>query len=415
VFDMSVVNQAYVYISARTSDNAYVLGDANDYYEYKVALPTSIIGGNNNPHVTFTKITSPTSPTSGLVVNSGTVFSSKAKVVGYYVCSFVTNAPVGNDFIDPEYLTESNVETFFSQHVSNGHGITISDQNPVINGIYYDTTDMPSQYQVGHITTDITIHKAFNSLDMPGGEHPMVNITDETDWTFTTVIVAVDTATRYGLGISEPYYIKKEALIDYFHIDLPTTYGTFSVVFETNPTALRNTTSFEPFVFNSPSATYIANSHVSTGHVPLTINATRLLTWDHGNWSTNANHSLSSPVPPLNKWSRYGISKTFAYFPNGASNININVSTLQIPSLTKFTIGNRAYKHTQSQGNWIGEIRNVAIFNTSIDFTTLPTDLSTITTSTYPSLVAFFSGSGGDLTSTVGGTTITGTVGTSTL
>lgn len=188
----STVDAAHVYVVG--SDQAIPANVRNFGAKFD-GQTYEIVAADDNPHVTMGEVTDPDSPTSGLLVKSGTVFSSKASIAGYYVFSFATSAPTGNAFVEPEYLTEANVGTFVDTKLKGGvaQGYTITGSK---NEVWYDATNVPPRYQVGYIQTDLQIQRAFDTLNATS----MVDVTNASGWLFTPVILAVDTAARYGLG-----------------------------------------------------------------------------------------------------------------------------------------------------------------------------------------------------------------------
>jgi hypothetical protein len=415
VFDMSVVNQAYVYISARTSDNAYVLGDANDYYEYKVALPTSILDGNNNPRVTISEVTAPTSTTSGIVVNNGTLFSGFTNVEKYYTISFVTATDNGSASVSPELLTYANVTAFVSTYLEGNSTITIgyTDLDSIANVVYYSDTTVP-RYKVESITANVTLNGAFNTLtptspsDFSGD---IVSVTDTSEWTFTTVIVAVDTAMRYGLGVFTPLdAIPKDNLGDYFAIPIDAGLTTlmnannqWTVVYEVNPTTVPSNNIFDVMSINETNIAYVGNE-TSTHNYNINGLGSAFM------WSPAARSfttTYTSTSVPVDQWSRFGGTR-------GSRQMLFHteeVRTLTNPFNNGFTaafggvetgkyISIGSGKVALQAGHWTGSIRNIALFNTDLDLSLLPTDLRTLNQTSHPSLVAFFDGSSN--TSTIG-------------
>lgn len=198
----STVDAAHVYVVGSDQANS---ADVRNFGAKFDGQTYEIVAADDNPHVTMGEVTDPDSLTSGLIVHSGTVFSSKESIAGYYVFSFVTDAPTGNDFVEPKYLTEANVGTFFKDVVLASGEPPTSDRTYHTgifgaggkNTVWYDATNVPPRYQVGYIQTDRQIQRAFNALNATS----MVDVTNASGWSFTPVILAVDTAARYGLSV----------------------------------------------------------------------------------------------------------------------------------------------------------------------------------------------------------------------
>lgn len=190
----SAVNAGHVYVVGSNQINSADVANQGALFDSQTY---EILAANDNPHVYRLGLTGPTS--SDLTVNSGTVFSSKANISGYFVFAFVTNAPIGSNFVDYEYLDQGNVTTFVTTHLnslSTGYTTNMFGASASQNVVYYDTTNVPRRYNVGYITPDRIIHRAFNSLSTT----TTVNITNTTGWIFTPFIVAVDTTLPPNYG-----------------------------------------------------------------------------------------------------------------------------------------------------------------------------------------------------------------------
>jgi hypothetical protein len=151
-FDMNKVNQAYVYLSAREGPNAYTLGDANEYYEYKVSysntVPRAQLNGFSNIDIDGTQ---------SITIEDATVFGSTAPIDKYYSFAFLQNddGTVGSASNES---TDDLVNTFI-ESIS-----FVNDFDSLVSGgaIYFNDTDVPKN--TVRTITNATTSKAFNSL-----------------------------------------------------------------------------------------------------------------------------------------------------------------------------------------------------------------------------------------------------------
>nr|QOI90373.1 hypothetical protein HWQ62_00236 [Pyramimonas orientalis virus] len=382
-YGMNAVNQAYVYLSARAGSNAYAIGDANEYYEYKV----SIAGNINNPHSTITTVTQPTSTTSGLIVNSGTLFSNKAAIAGYYVFAFVTGVPGAEPVVDLDDLTEANVVAFFNTYISPlflSTGYTVETASKKY--IYYSTSGLPAQYEVGSLTADLTIHQAFNTLSGTS----KVDITNVANWFFVPVLVVVDNSMRYGFSFAKTRFIEIPTFNDMYKIPITTSISDWSIVFEVYVEEYDS-------VSQPPSTMDI----LALGTVQDNSSASSSRLYTKGgaggaHWYSGFQFVLGPPTtsivtnPELNTWTKYGLTKSQTVMLNN-----------EISSISRRIAADGGNPGAMSQlltigygygggTKWRGQIRNIAIFNTSIDLNTLPSNLSTLNTTAFPSLQTYF-------------------------
>jgi hypothetical protein len=189
------VNTANVYLYATDGVNV-----EHDDIDLHVIDPIDL---SNKPHVHVSETTSPTSPTSGIIVNNGTVYSGIADIQKYYTVAFVTSADDAGDVVDPADLTLDNIAAFVTGYLGSmvdGYNGDLYSSG-VSNTVYYkgDTPPAVTQYTVESLS-NITLNGAFRTLNPTGIAGDIATITDASGWTFSPYIIAVDTAARYGLG-----------------------------------------------------------------------------------------------------------------------------------------------------------------------------------------------------------------------
>ena len=163
-YDMNMVNQSYVYLSARASSNAFVIGDANEYYEYKVSYSNTVPRVQSNG---FSNIE--IGGTQTITIEDATIFGSTAPIDKYYSFAFLQNedGTVGsasnelNDAMVETLINSSTFTTDFNTLVSNGV-------------VFLDDTDV-AKNTVKSINNGV-VTNAFNDITyVDGNSYDVIN------------------------------------------------------------------------------------------------------------------------------------------------------------------------------------------------------------------------------------------------
>jgi hypothetical protein len=179
-------------------------------YEWEI-YGSDNITGVLVPYVKYDTIVQPTSPESGLTISDATVFSSVANIDKYYAFNLVTGVPVtpGTDsFVNPTTLTDEDIITFTQTYLENQANISSVGWSsyPATGGggelSVYSGSNI-QQYAVEQVP-NMTFTHAFNTLT-PTDSSSLSSITNVAEWAFSSYMVAVDTAMRYGLRADNGY------------------------------------------------------------------------------------------------------------------------------------------------------------------------------------------------------------------
>jgi hypothetical protein len=179
-------------------------------YEWEI-YGSDNITGVLVPYVKYDTIVQPTSPESGLTISDATVFSSVANIDKYYAFNLVTGVPVtpGTDsFVNPTTLTDEDIITFTQTYLENQANISSVGWSsyPATGGgelSVYSGSNI-QQYAIEQVP-NMTFTHAFNTLT-PTDSSSLSSITNVAEWAFSSYMVAVDTAQRYGLRAENSVY-----------------------------------------------------------------------------------------------------------------------------------------------------------------------------------------------------------------
>jgi hypothetical protein len=333
-----------------------------------------------------------------LTLVSGSVFSSITSITKYYVVAFVTSASSGS-VVDTATIDETTIATFITSLgtlSTTGYKTLFGATG---NNIYYNE-DGVAQYEVETIA-NITVVSAFRTLTPTATDgSEMVDITTTTGFSFSTCVIAVDNTGSVGMHITLPPTINKSILTDYFAIPIDTslaslmnTNNQWSVVYELKVDSIENAPSFDILSVNDNLQPYPPNYDTHVFGIP---SSSKPFLWTPA--KRQAQVAIANTVP-LNEWVRFGLNKNMYIMIHGDRVERLvhvyyppyNQPFSSISANTSILIGNGNVSH--SSGHWTGNIRNIALFNTNLDFSTdLPVALSTINQTSHPSLVTFFNG-----------------------
>ena len=353
VYDISAVNYANVYLYG--SDGVNLKHDALDFVE--------IPAGDSLPHV---NITSVSEVTGNQLTVSGTVFSSVANITSVKAAVF-----------DPNFdLADADQAALASFVNTNGTDIGL-------------TSDV---YAVGTFT-DFAFNTAFNSSDLTADTTE--GLVDGSS--YQVAVIATD-GTNVGIDKTVPPTIYKNILTDYFEIPIDTTLASlmnensqWSVVFELKLESIESSNTFDILSVNDNLS---GNNDPHLFGISPAFTGTQPWVWTPA--ARQAHAPVSTDVlPPLNEWVRFGLTKGMKIIThNGVQTLSheppFATAFSSITAGTSILIGHGPLSATN--GHWTGYIRNIALFNTTIDFASLPEDLIAINQTTHPSLVTFFIG-----------------------
>jgi hypothetical protein len=166
--------------------------------------PSSIIGlyeweiwGGNRPYVTISDVAEIVENDLTLIL--GSVFSSVANIIKYYVVAFVTSAPSGS-VVDTATIDETTIATFITSWGSlTGTGYkTLFGATG--NNMYYNE-DGVAKYEVENIT-NITIMSAFRTLTPTATDgSEIVDITTTSGYSFIPYVIVVDAFGNIGINL----------------------------------------------------------------------------------------------------------------------------------------------------------------------------------------------------------------------
>jgi hypothetical protein len=372
-------------------NNIILIGRGTTVYKYEGT--TTILPPELNPFVTITEVANIAE--NDLTLVSGSVFSSVASITKYYVVAFVTSAPSGS-VVDTATIDETTIATFVtSLGVLAGTGYKTLFGATGGNNVYYNE-DGVAQYEVENIA-NITIASAFRTLTPTATDgSETIDITTTTGFSFSTCVIAVDNTGSVGMHITLPPLINKSVLTDYFEIPIDTslaslmnTNSEWSVVYEVKLTSIEGN-NFDILSVNGNNDDHLFGiSPAGSG--------TQAWVWTPAKRQFGGPQLTTDILPPLNEWVRFGLTKGMKIIIHGDRVQTLStfggyaVSFTSIAANTSILIAHGPLSATN--GHWTGYIRNIALFNTNINFSTdLPTDLGTINQTSHPSLVTFFNG-----------------------
>jgi hypothetical protein len=207
----SALTATQVYFNFWIYRNAGYVAGLNNYFGNIIKNGVNVL--SHVPYVKYDTIVQPTSPESGLTISDATVFSSVADIDNYYAFNLVTGAPAGTSPVplDPDTLTDAQIVTFVQTYLQ--ANITADGWNLIDGSLFGITTGTTvysggytnniMQYAVKEVPV-LTFTHAFNTLT-PSGTADISQITNVAEWRFSSYVIAVDTAMRYGLRAINPY------------------------------------------------------------------------------------------------------------------------------------------------------------------------------------------------------------------
>jgi hypothetical protein len=213
ILDLSKMNVVTALTSQTVFINIWVTGNAIPrgkivFGNFQKVYGSGVID-HDLPYATIREVAPPA--TNDLTLVSGSVFSSVASITKYYVVAFVTSAPSGS-VVDTSTIDETTIASFITSLGS----LTGTGYKTLLGAtgtnMYYNE-DGVAQYEVENIA-NVTVASAFTTLAPTatnGSE--MVDITTTTGYRFIQYVIAVDTAQRYGFGVTPSPF--GTSLIDY--------------------------------------------------------------------------------------------------------------------------------------------------------------------------------------------------------